>query len=108
MTPCPSCSTFRQGQWLLCSPGLYYGQRSHRHTLNACTTGCGVFGDGPGWLAEYDGPVPISGCAELMPNRIRTRQHCEAVLTRWWRRRVIRYDVRAWAADKLEKWRDVQ
>jgi len=108
MISCPSCSTWKHGQWLACRPALHFGQRSHRHTLNACTTGCAVFGDGPGWLPEFDGPVPLSGAEDLMPKRIRSREHCEAVVTRWWRRRVARYDVSRWPSEKLEKWRALE
>ncbi len=107
MSPCPLCSTFRHGIWTPCRPSLHYGQHSHRHTLNACTTGCQLFGDGPGWIRQYAGLVPFSGVDELMPRQIRTRQHCETVLTRWWRRRLSRFDFRKWPADKLEQWRQL-
>ncbi len=107
MIPCPQCSTYKHGQWLPCRPGHYFGKSAARHTLNACTTGCSVFGDGPGWVPEFDGVPPMTGSAELMPPRLWTREECEAELERWWAERVKAFDTGGWDADKLRKWEDV-
>lgn len=107
--PCPYCSEYRRGVWTPIRPTLYPGQSSKRWTLS-CGAACPVLGEAP-WIAEFNRPPRFSENWEDQSSdlkRLRTPERCQAILARWWRRRAARWDVSAWDADKLRKWREIE